>query len=274
VRLLISTILLTAALCGQSPDCAAAPGTKQLGPKREVNVETLFEYMNGNSEGYFLYGFKSMAGITCEKGPAKLIFDVSEFADFESAYGMFTGNIDPRLPLDAIGAGGQVTPRKGVFVKDKYYVEIAAEPEGEHAAAIREALVNFEKTLPGRTKPPEQIAWFPKDGLQPGSPRLIPQSVLGMKMLKRGYLAMYDNGKAVVVPESSPEAASALLKRLRERIAPESEVKVGDEAYTAQDRYLGRVVFFRKGLYLAGFTNVKDGADAAALAAKLAAGLP
>ena len=272
MRVLWLALAVSMMLQAQTPDCGAVAGSKQDGKLRKFDTETLFEYMNGNSEGYFLYGFKSMQGITCVKDGVKFIFDVSEFKDFESAYGMFTGNLDPREPVAGIGAGGQVTPRKAVFIKGKFYVEIAAEPEGEHAAALKDALAAFEKKVEGRTEKPEQLAWFPKDGMQPGFPRLVPQSVLGLRMLARGYLAQYEHGKAFVVQEASPEAATALYVKLKERFPPSGEAKAGDEAFTAQDRFLGAMCLFRKGAFVAGWTSVK-GADAGELAAKLAAGL-
>ena len=191
VRLRVWLLTFAAsALFAQTPDCSIAPGSKQDGKPREFDTETLYEYMDGNSEGYFLYGFSKMRGITCKKaGPVTLIVDLSEFKSPELAYGMFTGNLDPRLPIEKIGAGGQVVDRKVIFVKGACYAEIAAEPEGKHADLLRTAAKEWEKKLTGSAEPPAELKWFPKEKLQPGSPRLVPQSVLGMRMLKRGYLA-------------------------------------------------------------------------------------
>ena len=56
----------------------------------------------------------------------------------------------------------------------------------------------------------------------PGSPteeqqslRLVPESVLGIRILKRGYVAQYDFGKAFVVTEASTESAAAVMQKLR-----------------------------------------------------------
>ncbi len=269
MKTLMLMLLMVLTAAAQIPTCAVIPGTQQKGEARAFEVETLFDYMNGNSEGYFLYGFQKMAGITCHKGGVDLVFDVSTFADSESAYGMFTGNADPRLPLEAIGAGAQVTPRKAVFAKDRYYVEIAAEPDGEHSQLLRAAITSFEKSMDGCVDLPAPIAWFPKDNLEPGFPRLAPQSVLGLRLLKRGYLAHYGHGKAFVVTEATEAEAIALLDKLRQRFPPKAEAQAGQEAFLAEDRYLGSMSFFRKGSHVGGWANVK-GADAAVLAANLA----
>ncbi|MFZ5929255.1 MAG: DUF6599 family protein [Acidobacteriota bacterium] len=271
---LASGLLLAASLFAQKPDCSIVPGSKQQGEAREFDTDTLYEYMNGNSEGYFLYGFRKMYGVTCQAGPVRLIIDLSEFASPEHAYGMFTGNLDPRLPVEKIGAGGQTTPRKVIFVKGHYFAEIAAEPEGEHTELLRRAALAWAAKLPGSTELPAAIAWFPKEGIQPGFPRLVPQSVLGLRLLRRGYLAQYEYGRAVVIPEDSPEAARGVFEKLKERFSPNEPLQGGLEGFTAQDRFLGRICFFLKGPRIGGWTGVAGGRDPAALAAALAARMP
>jgi hypothetical protein len=203
----------------------------------------------------------------------KLVFDVSVFKDHESAYGMFTGNLDTREPVLKIGGGGQVTARKAVFTKGVHYVEIAAEPEGEHSALLKDIITSFEKTFQGETTPPPQIAWFPVEGIRPGFPRLVAQSVLGLRMLRRGYLAQYDRGRAFVVEEASEQAARELVAKLKERFIPTGEIAVGADGFTATDRYLGRLCIFRVGNRIAGWTSLAEGADAAKVAAEIASRL-
>jgi hypothetical protein len=265
---------LAAALFAQKPDCSIVPGSKQQGEAREFDTDTLYEYMNGNSEGYFLYGFRKMHGVTCQAGQVTLIVDLSEFASSEHAYGMFTGNLDPRLPVEKIGAAGQAAPRKAIFVKDRYFAEIAAEPEGDHTELLRKAAQAWAAKLPGSTDPPAALAWFPKEGIQPGFPRLVPQSVLGLRLLRRGYLAQYDYGRAVVIAEDSPEAARGVFEKLKERFSPNEPLKGSLHGFTAQDRFLGRVCFFLQGARIGGWTAVAEGRDPAALAASLAEKMP
>lgn len=245
------------ALLAAGPDCTIAPGFTQQGKPHEYDVETLYDYINGNSEGYFLYGFRRMRGMDCVKGGLKMVIDVSEFQTPELAYGMFTGNADPRVAREAIGAAGQVTPTKVTFAKGVFYGEVSIEPQGDHSAILREAAKALAQRLEGTTEAPAALAWFPKEGVQPGSPRLIPQSVLGLKMLARGYLAQYEDGRAFVVTEASPEAAAALFGKLKERFAPGGSATVGEESYTGEDRFLGRFCFFRKGARVGGYVNAK-----------------
>ncbi len=267
----VSLLVSAGSASAQMPPCTAVQGWTQQGEARSFDADTLFEYIDGNAEGYLLYHFVGMKGITCQSGETTLNIDISEFEDTEFAYGMFTSTRDPRLPTEKIGVNGQVTQRKGIFTKDKYYVEISANPEKDHAATLRAFLAIIEKNIQGRTTLPDAFAWFPTENLTPESIRLVPESVLGLRLLKSGYVAQYQAGRGFLVREASPEAASQVFAKLRERFGQTSPAKVADEAFTANDKYLNGMFVFRKGNFIGGFADLPQGRDGVAEAERLAA---
>ena len=180
------------------------PGWTQQGQPRSYTSDNLFEYMDGNAEGYLIYGFQKMAGVSCVNGGDTFVVDISEFADPDSAYGMFTSNRDGQQPTAQIGMAGQMIPRRLIFVKDKYFFEIAANPAKDHTPGLKAFAAKLETLVQGRTTLPEALLWFPTENLQKESIRLIPESVLGLRILKRGYVGLYDYGKAFLVKESTP----------------------------------------------------------------------
>lgn len=247
-----------------APSCSLVPEWTPQGEPRTYTTENLYEYMDGNSEGYFLYGFQSMHGVTCVNGETTLVIDISQFGDADSAYGMFCANRDPRLPMVKIGMGGQIVPRRATFTKGPYYVEIAANPEGDYSELLRQWSLALEKIVAGATDPPVALRWFPEEGQQ--SLRLVPESVLGIRLLRRGYVAEYVGGKAFVVTEESEETARALVAKLRARFG----APAGDGAFEATDQYLGRISVALKGRYVIGAT----GDAAASLVRAVSARLP
>ena len=267
---MIAAVLLFAAAA--LPDCSLAPGWKQQGAARSFAAENLFEYMDGNAEGYLIYGFVRMHGVSCTRGEDTFVLDISEMADADSAYGIFTANRDPAKPLEKIGMAAQIVPRRAVLVKGNYYVEIAANPDKDFSTELRAFTTAIEKRLPGRTTLPDALSWLPAEKLE--SVRLVPESVLGLRLLKRGYMAQYGYGKAFLVKEASPEAAAAIMDKLRARFSETTPVKLGDDGFRRDDKYLGRLAFFRKGQYLAGYANVAEGQDPVALAQALLNRLP
>jgi hypothetical protein len=216
-----------------------------------------------------------MRGVNCKSGDTTFVLDISYMNDPESAWGLFASNRDPRLPTETIGIAGQIVPQRGVFVKGSRFVEISASPaSADHSAAIRAFLKAMDAQLDGATSAPPPVGWFPKESLDAASIRLIPQSLLGFSLLKRGYLALYDYGRAFILRQPDAAAATAIMAKLRQRFTEAQPATIGDESFQANDRYLGHLLIFRKGSTLAGLTNLKDGVDPAKPAQALAAGIP
>jgi len=257
------TLLLATGTAGAQEylNCHFAPGW-----------ENLYEYKDGGAEGYLQYGFVRMQGLTCASAGNTLDIDVSEMSDADSAYGMFAANADPGLPIARLGMGGQVQKQSASFAKGKYYVELvvtAANTESDQSATLKTFASAMLERMEGRETPPEALSWFLVEDL--GSVQVVPQSVLGLRELKSGYVAKYKQGQAFIVPEASPEAAAAVLKSLRARFDGAAPAQVGDEAFQVKAQYLGGLCFFRKGRTLAGYANLPAAGDAVALAQKLAA---
>jgi hypothetical protein len=99
----------------------------------------------------------------------------------------------------------------------------------------------------------------------------VPESVLGIRLLKRGYVAQYDFGKAFVAYETSPDSASAIMQKLRARFGQVAAANLADDAFQATDQYLGRLFIFRKGRLIGGYSIKAEGHDPVALATALAA---
>jgi hypothetical protein len=274
---LLLTVLFAAGLArAQEPlNCHFVPGWEQSEPKRQYVADNLYDYKDGGAEGYLVYGFVRMTGVTCKSGEDTLAIDISEMNDADSAYGMFAANRDPSLPIAAIGMGGQMQPQSASFAKGKYYVELvvtAANPNSDRTAVLQAFAAGIEGRLEGRVTAPEALAWFPKENLI--STRLVPESVLGLRLLKRGYVAKYKQGQAFIVIEASPESAAEVLKKLREHFDGASPAAVGDEAFQVKAPYLDGICIFRKGRTLAGYANLPDPGQAAAQAAQLVARIP
>jgi hypothetical protein len=274
---LLLTVLLATGTAGAQDylNCHFVPGWEPSGAKRQYAADNLFEYKDGAAEGYLSFGFVRMQGITCASGGNTLDIDVSEMSDADSAYGMFAANIDSSQPVAKIGMGGQVQKQGATFAKGKYYVElveVAANPDSDDTAMLQAFVVKMLEHLEGRETPPEALGWFAKEDLS--STRVVPESVLGLRELKHGYVAKYKQGQAFLVEEESAEAAAAVLKSLKARFVGSTPVTVGDEGFQATAKYLDGLCIFRKGKIVAGYANMPGAEEAASQAAKFAARIP
>jgi hypothetical protein len=256
-------------------DCHLAPGWEPAGPVRAYTAENLYEYKDGAADGYLIYGFTRMSSLDCKSGGDTLTIDVSEMNDASSAWGIFSANFDSTLPLVKLGMAGQVGRQSANFVKGNYYAELvvaAANPNDDDAALLQSFARAMLAHMQGSESLPEPLAWF--DHSNQTSVRLVPESVLGLRLLKRGYVAKYTQGQAFIVQEASPESAAEVMKKLREHFEGASPAKIGDEAFTVKAPYLDGICIFRKGRFLAGYANLPAVQEAAAQAAKLAVRIP
>ncbi|MDR3793333.1 MAG: hypothetical protein P4L03_08125 [Terracidiphilus sp.] len=255
-------------------NCNFASGWQTQGQKRAYTSVNLFEYKDGGAEGYLQYGFAKMQGSTCVKDGNTIDIDVSEMSDSDAAYGMLMANVDQSLPMEKIGIGGQVQKQSAIAAKGKFYVEIvetAVKANADDSAFLRERTTKILGLLEGGSEPPRTIAWFVPDDLV--QVRMVPESVLGLKQIKRGYAAKYKQGQAFIAEQSTVEEATALVKALEEKFKG-TAASVGEEGFTAKAKYLDGICVFRKGRVVAGAANLPDPDAALAQAKKLAARIP
>lgn len=274
--LMVAFLLAAGAAAAQSYlDCHFAPAWEQSGAKRQYDASNLFGYKDGSAEGYLIFGFVRMSTVDCKSGSNTLTIDVSEMTDADAAYGIFAANLDPAQPISQIGMGGQVQAQSALFAKGKYFVEIveaAADLSTNDSSTMRAFASAVEVRLEGRVDPPAQLHWFPPGDVAPV--RMVPESVLGLRELKRGYVAKYPLGQGFIVLEDTPDSAALALKMLRAHFSGAIQAQMGDEAFQANAQYLGGLCVFRKGRVLAGFVNLPTPQQAAARAAALAARIP
>lgn len=277
-RLLLACAVLLASRYVQAQaylDCSFVPGFEQSGPKRQYTPDNLFDYRDGAAEGYLIYSFAQMQGVDCKSGSTIISIDVSNMTDADSAFGMFSANRDPRQPIAKIGMGAQIMRQTLLFAKGKYFVEIVetdGSTDSNQTAALQAFAAKIEPLLEGRSAPPEELAWFSPENLE--SAKLIPESVLGLKTLKRGYVAKYPQGQAFIVVEQSPESAAEVMNKLRARFGDSSPVNLADEAFELKAPYLDGICVFRKGRVIAGYTNLPDPASARTKGSKLLERIP
>ena len=254
-----------------APSCDLVPGWTQHGAARSYVADNLFEYMDGNAEGYLLYGFVNMHGVSCEKGGVTLLVDVSEFADAESAFGMFSANRDSRQPETKLGMGGQIVPRRAIFAKGKFYVELAVNQEGDHTATLRQWAAALEPHTEGSSDPPAALnlvpAWAAIAAARPRKRSGNTHTRARLRGRIRGGQGVRGNGGIDCGGAGGDGEATRAISGF-------FAAQIGDDAFQATDQYLGRICIFRKGRLIGGYGKVAEGQDAVGLAAGLAARLP
>ena len=124
--------LLTVALCtAQTPDCKLAPGWSQDGPLRTFECRQPVRVHGRQRRRLPDLQLRQdeRRHLQVRRGDAGL----RRFRDGRSGSRPTAFSCPTAIracPVEKIGMAAQIQPRRGMFVKDKYFVEIAANPEG------------------------------------------------------------------------------------------------------------------------------------------------
>jgi len=151
VKCFVALLAGSLAALGQTPDCSLVPGWTQQGASAVTPAKTSSSTWTATRRAIW-------STVSCHAGRQlrirreTIVFDVSEMADAESAYGMFTATRDPHGPLERIGMGraDRAAPghlRQGqVLRRDRHL-------QGRPRRAAR-VLPAIESKIPGATEPP------------------------------------------------------------------------------------------------------------------------
>ena len=164
LKLVCGIGLFAGVLAAANPACNLVPGWTPQGEARSFAADNLFEYMDGNAEGYLLYGFQNMHGVTCVKDGVTLVIDISDFGDADSAYGMFCANRDLRQPPAKLGMGGQIVPRRAIFAKGRITSKSAPNPRAITPRSSRRGLPRWRRSRPAALRFRWRSPGFPPRG--------------------------------------------------------------------------------------------------------------
>ena len=242
--------------------------------------KTLFAHINGQAELYLKYGFqKSVFAVyqNRKNQEDQIELDVYDMGNVLQAFGIFSRFRNEDRPA-GIGLDSYLDDFSALFYRGKYFVMLYA------AETNPDFLRQFSKLVSSRisdpSPPPREIAYFPKNGLKPGSIQYFPEGLLGHAFLKRGFQGTYvekteDKAEAkgkefklfMAIYEDSHEALSA-LNAYKEDLSKKGNVISGGIielktlAARGDDPYQGKVFFVQKGVYLLGMLGFEEEVEA------------
>ena len=260
--------------------------------------KTLFKHIDGQAELYLKYGFqKSIFAIyQSRKNPKNQIeLDIYDMGNVLQAFGVFSRFRNEDRP-GGFGLDSYLDDHSALFYKGKYFVLLYATESSP--SALKQWATKIASKIVDPSPPPNEISYFPKNGLKPGSIQYFPEGLLGHQFLKRGFQGIYiekeevkveaedknkkdteDETKAktenkefklfLAIYRDSQEAMNA-LKAYKEDLSKKGNVFSGSIiefkalAVRGEDPYQGKVFVLQKGFYLlgvVGFEREEEGED-------------
>lgn len=205
------------------PASGAAVGWERSGETKVYVPNNLFDYLDGQAELFFVYGFEKLAVQEYQRGQGgPTIVEVYQVTSPADAYGLFSFYATGE-PAD-LGSGGAVEPGRLIsFWQGRFYIRVFAYGEAEQESLLVLAR-QVAAGIPEKGALPELVTKLPPNNLVPGSIRFFHQklaldnllwlgeeNILNLSERTNAVLAAYayDNAKARLLIVEYPDAASA-----------------------------------------------------------------
>jgi len=264
------------------PSPGFSEGWVMEGKVNSYTKDTLYEYIDGESELYFPYGFEIVGSALYMKvsNPnIALVADVFKMGSLLDAFGIYSNYRMPYAEKVKIGSEGFVTQSQLMFYKDRYFVRLAASGtltlERIVFIACAEAIA---KNLPGGSSRPKELELLKIPDVIPQTEKYIAQSVLGYAFFRKGLIADATfNGEPLrvfVILDESVKASGHTFDQytgyLKESgVQPQISKDTRGITLITQDPLYKGVIMRQSGSYLLGAINLKDPVKGASLIDRL-----
>lgn len=184
-----------AELAALLPTTGAFEGLAMQGEPRFFPEERLADHINGDAETYYTYGVGTTAAVRYSDGARGMLdLDIYDMLTPLGAFGVYAQRRPSEPEYLDLGTESYVSGSQVVCLTGQYYVvvkSISRSADGIEQAKKLAGLV--AEASPGPDALPAELAWFPVEGLRPGSYGHSPRSFLGMDGMPPLFTALYAN---------------------------------------------------------------------------------
>jgi hypothetical protein len=263
---LAAAFALTLAGTAQTADLAApkVEGWSVSGEVRTFGPDTLYEQIDGASELYLSYGFRSLMVMDYARGDDVVTVEIYDHGSPERAFGIYSQERPREGHFLDVGAEGYLEPPILSFTAGNAYVKLNALDTTPATPAALESLARgLAEAIAAGARLPEALALFPAEGKVPHSERFANQDFLGYACLHSAFTADYTvdttHFQAFIIELPTTEEASSMsqgyLEAASDGTAPRS---LPDGGILVADKYNGPVALWRHGPRLTGTVGLDN----------------
>jgi len=230
-----------------------APGWAKEGQPRIYEGEALYDHIDGGGEAFLELGFEACTLQRYRRGPETLVVEIYRMSDTAAALGIYLASCGLETPDPALGERHTVGRNQLLLTKGRYYLVITS-PEASPGMpkVLSVSGRSVAESLP-TADPPAYLALLPKEGLEPGSLRIV-RGPIGLQslvtlgegdilLLERKATAVAGDYKEkgglvtlIVVEYPSGQAAKEALHHLTRKLdSTLSPVSASDEGLLFKD---------------------------------------
>jgi hypothetical protein len=190
--------------------------------------------------------------------------EIYRFPDFVKAFGAYSMHKDGPFKVLPIANESFANLRSINIWRGPFYVRIVGAARGNELLQLAGIVADRMPPAPGR---PAVFGFLPDNGRVPNSERFSADPVLGQPYLANAFVATYnvdgDEIEGFVLPAANKDTAAKILDAYRALYVRNGKLldpvpNLGEDNFTGEDKYLGRVIAFRIDRFIVAFNGYKD----------------
>lgn len=193
--------------------------------------------------------------------------EIFRFPDFVKSFGAYS--VRKKGPVQYFALQNEAFASKhGVHLwRGPFYVRVIGGGTPDGAAALQRLLSFVAERMPPAPSKPAVFNFFPTDVRIPNSERYSAESGFGQSILGDSFQATFlvngDPQEGLIIPAANKAAAAKILDAYRALYVRNGKLldpipNLGEDNFTAEDRYLGRAVAFRLDRFVIAFNGYKE----------------
>lgn len=237
-----------------------------------VPADRLQTYLGSDAERYARYEIVDAtvgkySGTTSDgsaSGDGFATVEIYRFPDYVKAFGAYSMHKDGPAQYLAIANESFAKPRSINIWRGPFYVRILGAAPGD--ALLRLATFVADRMPPAPNRP-AVFSFLPETNRVPNSERFSADPVFGQPFLANAFLATYNVGgdmvDGLVLPAANKETAAKILDAYKALYVRNGKLldpipNLGEDNFTGEDRYLGRVIAFRIDRFVVAFNGFHE----------------
>ena len=233
-----------------------------------VPGERVSSYLGSDGEHFTKYEVVDMTAgkYLATQGQGFATVEIFRFPDFVKAFGAYSMRKEAARAFLPIQNEAYVSKFAVHLWRGPFYVRVTGGSQNAFAALTGLASFVAERMPPAPAKP-AVFNFFPVDTRVPNSERYSAEKGFGQAMLGNSFQATFniagDMMEGLIVPSANKQAAAQILDAYRNLYIRNGKLldpipNLGEDNFTAEDKYLGRAVAFRLDRFVIAFNGFKD----------------
>lgn len=191
--------------------------------------------------------------------------EIYRFPDFVKAFGAYSTRKNASVQFVDIANEAFMTKHSIHLWRGPFYVRVIG--NASTPGALRRLVGFVAERMPAAPAKPAVFNFFPADTRIANSERFSAESGFGEEILANSFQASFNVGgdkmDGLIIPAANKDAAARILAAYRTLYVRNGKLldpipNLGEDNFTAEDKYLGRAVAFRIDRFLIAFNGYTD----------------